>query len=116
MKLTSDDGQTSLDISARLTETLPETSVFQTIEEASAFFEAGSLGYSATTQAGQYDGLELRSFNWRVEPLAVETVASSFFDDAGVFPAGTTRFDNALLMRGIEHEWRGREKLYCAQV
>ena len=113
IRLDSDDGETHLDIRARLTGGLPETSVFQTLEEASDFFEAGSIGYSATVQPDEYDGLELRSFNWRVEPLAVEKVGSSFFDNEALFPEGTIRFDNALLMRGIEHEWYGKETLYC---
>jgi len=113
VSLTSDDGEMQLDIKARLASGLPETSVFQTLGEASDFFEAGSLGYSATGHPTEYDGLELRSFNWRVEPLAVETVVSSFFDDQKLFPTGSIRFDNALLMRDIAHEWHGKEKLYC---
>jgi len=113
VRLASDDGETQLDIKARLASSLPETSVFQTLEEASDFFEAGSLGYSATEHPAEYDGLELRSFNWRVEPLAVERVVSSYFDDQNLFPAGSIRFDNALLMRDIAHEWHGKETLYC---
>ena len=44
------------------------------------------------------------------EPLAVERVASSYFDDRGRFPAGTLEPDLPLLMREVEHEWvdRGR--------
>ena len=30
-----------------------------------------------------------------------------------MFPAGSVEFDSALLMRGIDHEWHGREPL-CA--
>jgi len=112
VRLDSDDGETHLAIKAHLASRLPETSVFQTLKEASDFFEAGSLGYSATAQPGKYDALELRSFSWRVGPLAVEKVESSFFDDGQLFPAGTIRFDNALLMRQIEHEWHGKETLY----
>jgi hypothetical protein len=85
--------------------------VFKSLAEASVFFERGSLGYSATSQTGRFDGLELRSLSWRVEPLAVAHVHSSFFSNEAVFPQGSVRFDCALLMRGIEHEWHAREPM-----
>ena len=71
-------------------------------------FERGSLGYSARSDPGVYDGLELRSFRWHVRPLAVRKVESSFFADRGLFPTGSVAFDCALLMRGIDHEWHDR--------
>src|SRR5215831_2264421 len=46
-----------------------------------------------------------RVADWRVEPLAVERVASSFFEDTGQFPLGSTAFDCALVMRGVRHSW-----------
>ena len=66
------------------------------------------MGYSVTAKPDQFDGLELRSFNWQVQPLAVEKVESSFFEDQELFPPGSVEFDCALLMRGIDHEWHGR--------
>jgi CRP/FNR family cyclic AMP-dependent transcriptional regulator len=42
---------------------------------------------------------------------AVGTVRSSFFDDASRFPAGTARFDNALIMRSIAHRWEALPSL-----
>ena len=109
--LDSDDRRTHLAVEGRLAPELPKTSVFESLPEASAFFERGSLGYSVTGQPGRFDGLELRSFTWEVQPLAVEKVESSFFEDQALFPAGSAAFDSALLMRGIDHEWHGREAL-----
>ena len=106
----ADDG-THLAVGASLADRLPSTSVFESLEQASQFFERGSLGYSVTRQSGEFDGLELRSFRWEVEPLEVETVESSFFADARRFPKGSVEFDCALLMRGIEHEWHERERI-----
>jgi hypothetical protein len=40
-----------------------------------------------------------------VTPLAVSEVASSYFDDRSIFPAGSAVFDHSLLMRDIPHEW-----------
>jgi hypothetical protein len=108
----SDDGKARVSVAARLADGLPADSVFGSVDEASRFFEGGALGYSATQKRARYDGLELRCKTWAVEPLAVEAVQSSYFDDRAKFPEGSTTFDCALLMRGIEHEWHTREDLY----
>ena len=107
----SDDGLTNVSVRCRRAGRLPETSLFGSLAEASAFFEAGSLGYSATHDPARYEGLELRCLNWRVEPLEVDAVTSSFFDDESLFPRGSIELDCALLMRGIEHQWHGRADL-----
>lgn len=111
--LQSDDGVTSMSVSGRRAGRLPESSVFNSLEEASVFFQAGSLGYSATPDPSRFQGLELRCLNWQVEPLEVEEVRSSFFEDESLFPRGSVEFDCALLMRGIEHEWHGKSDLCC---
>jgi hypothetical protein len=109
--LDSDDRRTHLLVEGWACEELPRGSTFGWLRDASAFFERGSLGYSATAQPGRFDGLELRSFSWHVAPLTVERVESSFFEDRALFPPGSVRFDCALLMRGIGHEWHGRGSL-----
>ncbi len=111
LAMQSRDGIATVLAEAQIAERLPETSVFKTMAEASEFFERGSLGYSVTTADGEFDGLELQSFQWQVEPLAVSRVESSFFADRNRFPAGSVEFDSALLMRGIEHEWHARGTL-----
>lgn len=111
--LQSDDGVTSMSVSGRRTGRLPDSSVFGSLEEASVFFQAGSLGFSATPDPSRFQGLELRCLNWQVEPLDVEEVRSSFFEDESLFPRGSVEFDCALLMRGVEHEWHGRSDLCC---
>ena len=114
LALDSDDGKTHLLVHASTADRFAPTRLFASLQEASDFFERGSLGYSATQQAGRYDGLELRTLSWRVEPLTVQRVESSFFEDSDRFPAGSANFDCGLLMRGIDHEWHGRETL-CAE-
>jgi hypothetical protein len=111
--LESTDGDTRLSVQACLAARLPESSVFGSLEEASAFFRGGSLGYSATADPRTFQGLELRCLAWNVEPLAVESVRSSYFEDESVFPRGSIAFDCALLMRGIQHEWHGQADLCC---
>jgi hypothetical protein len=107
----SDDGSAHAAVAGRVSDAWPSTSAFDSLAEASAFFEAGSLGYSATGERGQFDGLELRTFGWHVEPLQIEQLESSYFGDHRLFPRGSLEFDCALLMRGIEHQWHARGRL-----
>lgn len=109
--LDSNDGLTHLAVAGHAVADLPTNSVFGSVQAASEFFQQGSLGYSSTKTDGEFDGLELRSFNWSVQPLAVEKQESSFFEDKSVFPLGSVEFDCALVMKGIEHEWHARQTI-----
>jgi hypothetical protein len=111
LAVNSRDGRTRIAVRASLGQSLPATSVFGSLGEASEFFRHGSLGYSSTGRPGSFDGMELRATGWRVEPLAVDSVESSYFDDPARFPPGSIAFDSGLLMRSVPHEWRARERL-----
>jgi hypothetical protein len=99
------DGRNHVAVEGHETAEFPISSIFGSLKEASDFFKRGSVGYSPTSREGQFDGLELRTFGWKVRPLAVESIESSFFDDPAIFPRGSAEFDCALLMRHVEHEW-----------
>ncbi|MCA1594979.1 MAG: DUF2071 domain-containing protein [Chloroflexi bacterium] len=114
VQLESNDGKTRVAVSGRVDSTLPSGSIFESPAEASGFFEAGSVGYSATAAPSRFEGMELRCFNWSVQPLAVESVTSSFFEESSAFPPGSVEFDCALLMRGIHHQWAGKPDLCCS--
>jgi hypothetical protein len=105
------DGSAHVTVAGQATSELPPDSIFPTVAACSRFFESGSLGYSPTDSINRFDGLELRTLNWHVEPLAVTKVVSSFFEDRDVFPEGSVSFDNALWMRGIDHEWHSRDSI-----
>lgn len=113
LDMRSEDGAARVRVAARVAEAWPDGSVFCSLDEASAFFAAGSLGWSVGSRPGELDGLELQSFGWRMEPLVVERVESSFFDNTDTFRPDTVEFDSALLMRGIPHEWHARGRLLC---
>ncbi len=113
VEMRSDDGLTNMSVQGERTKAIPKSSLFGSLEEASAFFQAGSLGYSSTPDPARFQGLELRCPGWNVEPLEVEAVRSSFFDDKAHFPQGSIEFDFALLMRNIQHEWHGQSDLCC---
>lgn len=109
----SADGRIQVRLRARESGALPATSVFRSVDDASVFFEKGSLGFSATRDPGRLDGLTLRAFRWEVRPLEVAQADSSYFSDTALFPAGSIAFDHALLMRNIPHEWHGAADLCC---
>ena len=107
----SGDATVAVEVTGQLAERLPPTSIFASLPEASAFFEHGSLGYSVTSDPHRLDGITLETSQWRVEPLAVHKVYSSFFADQSRFPQGSAEFDHALLMRNIAHEWHQSTEL-----
>jgi hypothetical protein len=108
------DGLTHIAVKGSVAGKLPTDSIFGSLADASRFFENGSTGYSPRGLTRHLDGVELRSLSWHVEPLAVESVESSYFSDRAIFPEGSIAFDSALVMRGIEHEWHSRESICCA--
>lgn len=97
----SDD--TSISIDAKETGTFNPNSHFGTLQDVSDFFEKGEVGYSPN--GNKYEGLKLQAYTWKVRPLDVSDVQSSFFSNEAIFPKGSVHFDNALLMTRIEHEW-----------
>lgn len=113
VEFVSDDDATHVRVDGIVTNSWPESSVFRSLDVASAFFEAGSLGYSATHTPNAYEGLELACDHWHCDALVVSDVYSSYFEDEGRFPTGSVEFDCALLMRGIHHEWHSRDELCC---
>lgn len=110
----SDDNETNMSVRGHLANQWPTTSVFQSLGEASRFFEAGALGYSATPTSSRFQGLELRCRNWQAEALAVDEVRSCFFENESLFPKGSIEFDCALLMQHIAHEWHEQKDLCCS--
>ncbi|MGB1295331.1 MAG: DUF2071 domain-containing protein [Flavobacteriales bacterium] len=97
------EDNTSLLIKAKQTNKWNKDSVFENLQCVSDFFEQGAQGYSPNKN--EFEGLELKAYNWKMTLLDVEEVDSSFFNDEIIFPKGSVKFDNALLMTDIEHEW-----------
>lgn len=95
-----------LDMEGEESDALPEDSIFESLEASSRFFEGGCFGFSSRPDSCELEGLELKIDDWKVMPLSISKVSSSFFDDRSRFPEGSIRFDHALLMRDIPHQWR----------
>ncbi len=98
----SADG-TSVAVEAKETASLNSNSIFENLENVSAFFEAGAVGFSPYGK--KFQGIKLETYTWMMKPLEVENVHSSFFKNENNFPKGSIQFDNAMLMTKVEHEW-----------
>lgn len=105
------EDNTYLAIEAKESSTWDNQSIFDNQDGASEFFKQGSIGYSPTGLGKAFHGLELKTKKWEVSPLTVTKVQSSFFENTSIFPEGSIEFDNALLMRNIEHEWKSKAEL-----
>ena len=111
VKLRSRDGKVSARVSARRAGAPMAGSVFATVGQASSFFRTAPQGYAVTPTKGVFDGVELETCGWGIQPMCVEDAQSSFFEDSSHFPAGTAELDSAFLMEKIDTAWRGRPRL-----
>ncbi|MEX2552143.1 MAG: DUF2071 domain-containing protein [Actinomycetota bacterium] len=104
LDIASFDGDVSVGVKARRSSELPPGSVFSSMEVASEFFRAAPVGYSCSRTPGLLEGVALETDEWRIEPLTVEELRSSFFESPN-FPKGSAEFDSAFLMTGIYSVW-----------
>ncbi|RYJ44435.1 DUF2071 domain-containing protein [Flavobacterium beibuense] len=93
-----------MNLEASETNQFNSESVFEDIETASAFLKGGRIGYTPGNSG--LDSVILDTYTWQVKPLHVTKVESSYFNDKNLFPEGSIKFDNALVMHNIEHEWK----------
>lgn len=105
LAIKSHDASMAVRLTANETPAFPATSCFGSLEESSAFFEPGSVGFSVTRDSWRLDGIRLETHHWKVRSLAVTNVESTFFNDTAVFLPGSATFDHALIMRDIPHDW-----------
>jgi hypothetical protein len=106
------DGEVTLSLRAEAGNTLPASSCFESLDQASGYFEGGCVGYSVTSDSCRLDGLKLQIDGWKVRPLAVEHIESSFFANESIFPRGSALFDHALVMRDLPHRWHSEPDLH----
>jgi len=105
LTMRSHDGVAAVRVTGEEADTLPGSSCFGSLAEASAFFEGGSLGFSVTRDGDRLDALRLDTPEWRLRALAVTEASSSYFTDEQRFPRGTVEYDHALIMRDLAHVW-----------
>ncbi|WP_066043010.1 hypothetical protein [Herbiconiux solani] len=101
---TAPDARVALDV-----DVIPDadwsSSLFSSVDEASAFYRRGSVGWSPSrgpASAPRYDGLELKTDAWKVAAGRIRSIRSSFFD---ALPAGRAEVDSVLVMRDVQMRW-----------
>jgi hypothetical protein len=113
--VSSHDGDVRIAVAAHRADAVMSNSVFGSLDQASGFFRCAPMGYAATPKAGIFDGVALTAEGWAIEPLEVDELRSSFFDDRDRFPAGTATPDSAFLMAGLDTSWRAQPALSAAR-
>lgn len=114
VRVDSRDGTVRILVAAHVAAKVMPGSVFADVEGASRFFRCAPVGYAATPTDGVFDGVELGTDGWNLEPLQVEEASSSFFDDPARFPPGTATLDSAFLMGGLATTWHPQPRLSAA--
>lgn len=93
-------------LDVHITPELTGSRLFADTAAASAFFEQGSIGFSATENPARFDGLALHTTAWKVDPAVAVRAESSFFADRAVFPEEAAELDCVLVMREIPVLWQ----------
>jgi Uncharacterized conserved protein (COG2071) len=108
--MTSRDSTIQLSVSAQRAEVLGGA-LFGCVSDAIEFFRHGSWSYSPGTEPGVFDGVALDCRVWEAQPVSVDKMTSSLFDDTSLFPAGTCILDSGLIMRNLPVRWIAQRHL-----
>jgi hypothetical protein len=105
MSVKTKNAEADVVLRATKTQTWKPSSAFESFDEMSDFFRRGDCGFSCSLDAERLEGMQLRTLDWKVSPINVETVSANFFQTGTRFPADSVEFDCALWMRSVPHEW-----------
>ncbi len=86
MDVKSPTGDTDISFSATYDSTLPQTSRFKDLQEASTFFPQGGYGFSPSLRGNTVEGMELRILQWSLTPLIGSIEESSVLWQFQPFP------------------------------
>jgi hypothetical protein len=105
MEVETQEGLADVSLSLRDAAAWAPTRLFETFADVMEFFRKGDCGFSCSLDGERLEGMQLRTLSWSMQPLAADGVRAAFYADARRFPPEAIRFDGAVLMRGIPHEW-----------
>lgn len=74
------------------------STVFASVDEASAFYRAGRVGWSLAHDGESVEPVALTADTWRIEAARLHSLRSSFFD---ALPEGSAVFDSVVVMRDL---------------
>ena len=105
MAVKSADGESDVSFSARYLPEWRPSGAFQSFDEVSGFFRQGDCGFSCSLNGEHVEGMQLKTLQWSLNPLAVDLKTADFYLASSRFPANSIEFDCGLIMRGVPHEW-----------
>jgi hypothetical protein len=105
MDVSTDTGEADVRFCASVCPTWQSTSAFRNLDEASEFFQQGGCGFSCSLKGDSVEGIELKTLQWSMKPLAVHLRKAAFYLNSIHFPVGSVEFDCGLIMRAVPHEW-----------
>ncbi len=79
--------------------------LFSSLEDAIEFFRQGARGYSPYGPLELLAGVRLECPRWDAQPVQIDSVVSSMFDDVSRFPNGSCSVDFGLVMRDLPARW-----------
>lgn len=79
--------------------------LFSGLEDAIGFFRRGPVGYTSSGSSDCLTGVRMECESWDAQPVSIEHMTSSIFDNTEVFPMGSCTIDSGLLMRNLEARW-----------
>jgi Uncharacterized conserved protein (COG2071) len=100
----SRDRHVQLDVQAHPDSRI-HSQLFASVHLAADFFRQGSVGWSPSSRRADLDAVRLGSHRWDVQPLGVDHMTSSLFDNHDLFPPGSATLDCALLMKNLPVSW-----------
>jgi hypothetical protein len=110
--LSSVDGLVEVGVTVAPDAPFRATTLFATLDEASAFFAHAAAGYNATRDPLRLDGVHLATDHWELEATEVLEAESTFFEDPELFPTGSAYLDSVFLLRDVPVQWRALPSLH----
>ncbi len=104
IEVESRDGTLGLSVTAHESTTMAGE-LFRSVESAIDFFRRGTLGYSSSGSSCCLSGVRLQSQSWEAQPVSIDHMTSSLFDDKEAFPRGSCTLDSGLVMRNLPARW-----------
>lgn len=98
--------QTRLKVRARLATAFPPGSVFDTLDQASLFFQKERAAIAPRFQQSIFAHTRFLPLNWKVKPLFIEALHTDMDQLGSLFPKEQIYFDSGLIWPRILCKWQ----------
>lgn len=98
--------RTRLKVQARLAAYFPPGSVFDSLDQASVFFQKERAAIAPRFQKSVFANTRFLPLNWAVKPLFIESLQTDMDQLGNLFPKGHIFFDSGLIWPQIPCKWQ----------